>query len=125
MVAASRKQPVVINLVDDDEDVGSQTKVYGGGILPEVSQINTEPLPGKITVPESRLESLRQSLTFARNYHDYYQRQRDGNCGPASVNNLVGFCAVGEDLMNGVQDRLREKQRPASYLCMLLFNLCF
>jgi hypothetical protein len=47
MVAASRKQPVVINFVDD-EDVGSQTKVYGGGILPEVSQINTEPLPGKI-----------------------------------------------------------------------------
>jgi hypothetical protein len=119
MVAASRKQPVVINLVDDDEDVGSQTKVYGGGILPAVSQINTEPLPGKITVPESRLESLRQNLVFTRNYYDYYQRQRDGDCGLVSVNNLVGFGALSENLMNEVQDRLREKQpdRLHIYVC--------
>jgi hypothetical protein len=69
---------VVINLVDDKEDLDSQTKVYRCLILPEVSQINTELLPGKITIPESRLQGLLQNLTSTRDYHDYYQQQQGG-----------------------------------------------
>jgi hypothetical protein len=122
--STARKRLVVIDVTSEDEDVDTG-QVYGRLILPGVSEINTEPLLGKITVSESRLESLRQNLIFTRNYHDYYQQQRDGDCGLVSVNNLVGFCALTEDYMNEVQDRLREKQPDRQHIYVCSFFMYF
>jgi hypothetical protein len=84
--------------------------------------VNTQPLPWEVAIPDSQVAKLGESLPRAINFTDYFQRQTGGDCGLTSVNNLVGFSALNESFLNGVQETLRQSQpdRAHHYVCFRL-----
>jgi hypothetical protein len=72
----------------------------GGCITSQELEITAQPLPGKITVPDSQVAELLKTLPRAINFTDYFQRQTGGDCGLTLVNNSVGFRALDKSLLN-------------------------
>jgi hypothetical protein len=72
--------------------------------------VNTQPLSWEVAIPDSQVAKLGKSLPRAINFTDYFQWQTGSDCSLTSINNLVGFCALDEIFLNGIQETLRQSQ---------------